>query len=66
MKSDLVDLELHVHHQTDKAVLASADGNRNAAVWLHLSAIEISMRRGSSIHADVTLPVRLAYEKGLI
>ncbi|WP_279480299.1 hypothetical protein [Aureimonas sp. SK2] len=66
MKSDLIDLELHVHHQTDKAVLVSADGNRAAAVWLPLSAIEIAMRRGSSTHADVTLPQRLAEDKGLV
>lgn len=66
MKSDLVDLELHVHHQTDKAVLVSADGNRAAAVWLPLSAIEISMRHASSNFADVTMTERLAYEKGLI
>ena len=66
MKSDLIDLELHVHHRTGKAVRVSADGNSAAAVWLPLSAIEISMRRGSSTHADVTLPEQLAYEKGLI
>ncbi len=66
MKASLVDLEVHVHHETGKAVLVSTDGDRKAAVCLPLAAIELSMRRGSDTHADVTLAERLAHEKGLI
>lgn len=66
MKSDLADIDVHVHHETAKAVLVSADGNRQAAVWLPLSAIEISMRRGSTTAATVTMTQRMAEEKGLV
>ena len=34
MKSDLVDLELRIHHETAKAILASDTGDKDKAVWI--------------------------------
>lgn len=66
MKSDLVDLTVHVHHETDRAVLVSVDGNRSAAVWLPKTAIELERRRAAPTTADLTLPEQLAVDKGLV
>jgi hypothetical protein len=63
MKSDLVDIEVQIHHRTGKAVLVSDDGDREKAVWLPLAQIEVE-RFGS--HHTVTMPEWLAVEKGLI
>jgi hypothetical protein len=63
MKSDLVDVFVAIHHRTEKAVLVSLDGERSKAVWLPLSQIEIEERERDSI---VTMPERLAIEKGLV
>lgn len=63
MKSDLVDIEVTVHHETEKAVLVSDDGDRKRAVWLPKSAIEIA---GDGLRVTVTLPERLAIDKGLV
>jgi len=68
MKSDLVDIEVVIHHQTEKAVLVSLDGESDGAVWLPLSQIEIEIEieeEPRSI-AIVTMSERLANEKGLI
>ena len=64
MRSDLVDVEVCVHAQTDKAVLVSDDGDRVGAVWLPKSQIEIE--RKSHAVAVITLPVWLATEKELV
>ncbi len=64
MRSDLVDIEVQLHHKTDKAVLVSDDGDRSQAVWLPLSQVEFEpTKNGAGI---VTLPEWLATEKGLI
>lgn len=65
MKSDLVDLVLIQHHRTEKAVLVSETGDREKAIWLPLAAIEIENGRGAGV-VTVTLPERLALDKGLI
>ncbi len=64
MKSDLVDVTVHVHHQTDKAILVSDDGERDGAVWLPLSQVEVEMTKPPI--AEVTMPEWLAKDKGLI
>lgn len=64
MKSDLIDLSVQLHHETDKAVLVSDDGNKDKAVWLPLSQIEIERTNGGVV--TVTLPEWLATEKGLV
>jgi hypothetical protein len=64
MKSDLIDLEVFIHHETDLAVLVSLDAD-SEKIWLPKSRIEINGRRGGRI-ADITLPERLAIEKGIV
>lgn len=63
MKSDVIDIDLHVHVKTINAVLVSETGDRDAAEWLPLSQIEIEMTSPST--ATVTLPEWLATERGL-
>lgn len=62
---EIVDVTVVVHHRTEKAVLVSTDGERESAVWLPLSAIEID-EPARSRTAVVTLPERLAIDKGLV
>jgi hypothetical protein len=78
MKSDLVDLMLTKHHQTDKDVLVSYTGEEAKAVWLPLSRVEIEEARsiakgklkgGQTVTLQiiiVTMPERLAMEKGVM
>ncbi|WP_020179810.1 hypothetical protein [Methylopila sp. M107] len=67
MRSDLVDLLICVHVETAKAILVSDDGDRDKAVWLPLSLVEIERKPalGADV-AEITLPERVAREKGLI
>ena len=60
MKSNIVDIEVKLHHQTEKAILVSDDGEKESAVWLPLSQIE-----WDESTSTVTLPDWLALEKGL-
>ena len=76
--SDLHDLTVAIHHRTERAVLVSIDGLERRAVWLPLSLIEIVMKNsmlpgarknGQAVQlscAEITVPDRLAKEKGLI
>lgn len=61
--SDLIDLEMHLHHATERAVLVSDDGDKAKAVWLPLSQVEVAPRTGATV--TVTCPEWLAIEKGL-
>jgi hypothetical protein len=62
-KSDLVDLAMIKHHETDLAIIASDDGERAHAVSLPKSQIEIDDK--GNRHVIVTMPEWLAVEKGL-
>ncbi len=64
MKSDLVDLTMQRHAETEKAILVSDDGERDHAVWLPKSRIEIEKKDRAVV--VVTLPEWLAIEKGLV
>ncbi len=64
MKSDVIDVDGAVEARTDKAVLFHT-GNKEEAVWLPLSQIEIEETGFAGIFT-VTLPEWLALEKGLI
>lgn len=75
--SDLRDLRLARHHQTDAAVLVSSGGNLTRPVWLPKSKVEIEETgefmhvwndeyRKSAAVVVVTLPEWLAKQKGLI
>jgi hypothetical protein len=63
MKSDLVDLELRIHRETDLAILASDSGDIAKAVWLPKSQIEIEPNRSGTY--TITMPAWLAQEKEL-
>lgn len=76
--SNLVDLDLCVHHKTEKGLLVSADGTEAKAQWLPLSQIEFvfidgryqvgTLKNGRDQEfavAKVTLPEWLAVAKGL-
>lgn len=63
-KSDLVDLTMHLHAATERAIRVSDTGEEEKAVWLPLSQVEVLKRPGGIV--VVTLPEWLAHEKGLI
>lgn len=64
VKSTLVDIAVQVHHQTEKAILVSDDGDKEKAVWVPLSQCEVEHgKRGT---ATLTLPEWMALDKGLI
>jgi hypothetical protein len=76
VRSDLVDLDLVLHHRTDKGLLVSRDGLEASAVWLPRSACEVvpngfavgTLRNGQRARLpqiSVTLPDHLAVAKGL-
>lgn len=59
MRSNLIDLDARLVHQTDKALLM--DLGDKEPVWLPKSAVEFNQATGT-----LTLPEPLAHEKGLI
>jgi hypothetical protein len=65
-RSDLIDLDVHVYARTEKAVLVSADGVKENAVWVPLSQIEIEPHESLQRIYVMTLPEWLATEKGLV
>lgn len=69
MRSDLTDIEVQVHHQTDRAYLVSTSGERDEAVWIPKSACEFEKTRGQHVgrllRGTLTLPEHIAIEKGL-
>jgi len=64
-KSEIVDVSMHIHVETSKAILASDDGDKEKAVWLPKSQVEID-RPTKASDAIITMPEWLAKEKGLI
>lgn len=62
---DIIDIEVQIHHQTDRAILASDDGNKDNAKWLPLSQIEVCSVNKPP-YAIVSMPEWLAIEKGLV
>lgn len=64
MKSDLIDITVHLLHETDRAVLVTGS-TPDKGVWLPLSQIEIEPADTGGLHV-VTLPEWLAIERGLI
>lgn len=63
MKSDLVDIEVQLHHETEKAWLVSDTGNSKDAVWIPKSQAELEQFGDGH---TITCPEWLAIEKGLI
>lgn len=64
MRSDLIDVTMHRHIDRPAAIFASDTGERDDAVWLPKSQIEIEEQDGAIV--VVTMPSWLAAEKGLI
>ncbi|RJL15295.1 hypothetical protein [Paracoccus siganidrum] len=64
MKSDVIDIAVQIHARTDRAILASDDGDKDKAVWLPLSQVEVEIGQGGT--ATVTMPEWLAIDKGLV
>lgn len=64
-KSELIDLSMVMHAETEKAIRVSDDGDTTKAVWLPKSQVEVlpNSQDGTII---VTLPQWLAKDKGLI
>lgn len=65
MKSDLVDIELMIHHQTPAAVLVSLDGDRGRAVWLAKSLVEFEEEPRPGRAQIIAMPQHYATNKGL-
>lgn len=66
MRSNLVDIQVVFHHQTDAAILVAAD-EETPPVWLPKSRVEVEDRPylpGTVI--DMTLPEPFAIEKELV
>lgn len=65
-KSELVDLRMCLHAETDAAIRVSDDGFDTHAKWLPKSQIEYEPVPGKPRYVDVTMPEWLAMDKGLI
>lgn len=61
--ADVIDIEVILVHETDKAVLVMADEDSDA-VWLAKVHIEVDGDIGT--YGEVTLPTWLAEQKGLV
>ena len=64
MKSDLIDLEMCLYYQTEKAILVSDDGDWENAVWLPKSLIEFEKNGDGFV--TVTMREQLAIDKRLV
>ena len=64
-KSDLIDVAVVRHAETEKAILVSETADKEDAVWLPKSQIEVA-NDGHKNFVTVTLPEWLAKDKGLI
>jgi hypothetical protein len=63
MRSNLIDVELNLHAETEKAVAVSDTGDSKDVVWLPKSQIELDVHKDT---ITVTMPEWLAKDKGLI
>ncbi len=61
-----ITLSVHLHYETDAAILVSDDGVRSHAVWLPLSQIEAPDDRELETVIEVEVPEWLATQKGLV
>ena len=61
--SQLVDMTVHLHQETEMAVFVSDTADEADAVWLPRSKIEIV--KSGDVY-EVTLPEWLAIERGLV
>lgn len=59
MRSNLIDCAVHLHHETERAMLVSDTGDKRDAVWIPKSQAELA-------DGVLTIPEWLAIEKDLI
>lgn len=64
-RKKLVDLEMHMHAETDKAIKVSENGDESKGVWLPKSQIEYNDTTTSG-YCEVTLQYWLAEKHGLV
>ena len=64
MSEKLADITVKKHHQTEKAILVSLDGDETKAKWVPLSQIEINSENDGLL--EITLPRWLAEDKELV
>jgi len=64
-KSDLIDCNVMLHHETDKAWLVSDTGDREDGVWIAKSQAQLEPDYAGQCFV-LTLPEWLATEKGLV
>lgn len=60
-----VEVEVKIHFETEKALLVSGDGEKDHAVWIAKSLIEV-IDEGEKAYAILTIPQYLAEEKELV
>lgn len=63
-RSFLIDITLQLHHETDRAILVSDTEDKDDAVWLPKSQIEIERKAKGVV--EVTAPEWLLLDKGLL
>jgi hypothetical protein len=65
-RNDPMEISVHLHFETDGAILVSDDGNRSQALWLPKS--QITMPTRYSVNASITIEIQewLAIDKGLV
>jgi len=59
-RSEIVDLNMFVHHETERAILASDDGDSTHAQWFPLSMVEVVKVVGPKPYWIVSMPEWLA------
>jgi len=64
MKSYVVDVEVSLHAETEKAWKVSDTGSKEDAVWVPKSETEIE-DIGGGVHM-LTLPFWMAHDRGLV
>lgn len=63
-KSDIIDVEVTVHWETEKAYLISSSGLNCEAEWVPKSRVEME-HKGGNLY-EVTLPEGLAVALGIV
>ena len=61
---EMIEMELHVHHETERAVLVSPTDDEDDAVWLPLS--QVLPDYDAAGYGTFLVPEWLAKEKGLV
>jgi hypothetical protein len=65
MKGETVDIEMMIHAITDKAVLASTDGDESNSVWLPKSQCAFEQDPVKGKAQIITMAESLAYRKDI-